>query len=241
MSSPRGLFITGTDTGVGKTLVTAALAAWCRGRGVDVGVMKPISCGGSVRAAESDTSLLARAARVDDPPELITPVQFRDPLAPYAATLRSGRRVEWRRIARSFAELRRRHDVLLVEGIGGLLVPIDRRRTAADLAKRLRLPCLIVARLRLGTLNHTLLTVEAARRRGLAVAGVLLNAVEPPSRSAGGRLAERTNPSVLARCLSVPVLGVLPHRHSRRSRTDPAALARWIDSSVDVNLLRRLM
>jgi dethiobiotin synthetase len=115
----------------------------------------------------------------------------------------------------------------------------------ADLIRALKLPCLIVARLGLGTLNHTLLTVRCAQQQGLDVLGVVLNATEPSARAAGARLAERTNPAVLQRCLrsqgGVPLLGVLPYRASLAGpSTSPAALARWIAGSTAPRLLARL-
>lgn len=241
----RGLFITGTDTGVGKTLVAAALAAWCRAHGVDVGVMKPIATGGvrlgrgsRTGMSSPDAAFLARAAGVEDGPALINPVCYRDPLAPYAASLRARQPIAWGRIARAFDALAGRHRVMIVEGIGGLSVPLSRRRTVVDLIQRLRLPVLVVARLRLGTLNHTLLTVEHARRGGLRVVGVLLNAAETPTSDPGARLAERTNPTVLQACLPVPVLGVLPYRRAlAANRFSSATLVRWIAQGLDPRFL----
>ena len=245
MRDAVGLFITGTDTGVGKTLVAAGLAAWLRARGVNVGVMKPIASGGRRRIVDGhprwcsdDAGLLAKAAGVTADWSLINPICFRDPLAPYAAAKREGRSLEWRRINAAYAALRRRHEMLIVEGIGGLLVPLTRTATVSDLIRRLKLPCLIVACARLGTLNHTLLTVEQARRDGLTVAGVILNESEPPASDPGARLAERTNPEVLRACLSAPLLGVLPRlSHSRPSAT---RLSEWIARHLDPAWLTRL-
>jgi dethiobiotin synthetase len=241
-ASIRELFITGTDTRVGKTMVTAGLAAWCRQQGLDVGVMKPIATGGLIA---SDARQLARAAGVTDSLQLIAPVRYRDPLAPYAAARRSGRPVSWAAIHRASRVLGARHSVMLVEGIGGLLVPLDAHRTVADLIRALKLPCLIVARPGLGTLNHTLLTVRCAQRHGLEVVGVVLNASEPPARAASARLAEQTNPAILQRCLKgqggVPLLGVLPYRASLAGPSvSPAALARWVAGSIAPTLLARL-
>ncbi|MBI3087969.1 MAG: dethiobiotin synthase [Candidatus Omnitrophica bacterium] len=230
----RGLFVTGTDTGVGKTLVTAALAAWCRAHGLDVGVMKPIASGGVRREGRwvsLDALVLSKVSGAVDPLPLVNPVCYREPLAPYAAALRSRRPVDWPRAIRAFKALAARHPFVLVEGIGGLLVPLTRRRTVADFIRAMRLPVVVVSRLRLGTLNHTLLTVAQAQGAGLQVRGVILNAVEPPASSAGARLAERTNPAVLRACLPVPVLGTLPHRPDlarqfrRRSNCVPSSFA----------------
>ena len=253
----RGLFITGTDTGVGKTLVTAGLAAWRRARGLDTGVMKPIATGGvrlpaSLRSAQAgrggrwispDALVLSQVSGAVDPLPLVNPVCYREPLAPYAAALRSRQPVEWPRAVQAFEALAARHPFVLVEGIGGLLVPLTRRRTVADFIRALRLPVVVVSRLRLGTLNHTLLTVERARQRGLHIAGVVLNEGARPAgrKSYGASLAARTNPAVLRECLPVPLLGVLPHRRGLSSPRCPASeLARWI-AGLGARRLRQLV
>ena len=247
-----GLFVTGTDTGVGKTVVAAALAAFCRARGVDVGVMKPIATGARraptdqhskrqpSRPISPDAAMLAWAAEVDDPWSWVNPVCYREPLAPAVAAWRSGRPIQWAQVGRAVAALRRRHRVLIVEGIGGLLVPLDRRRTVADLIRLVGLPVVVVARLRLGTLNHTLLTVRQAHAEGLRVLGVILNAVEPPARDADAKLAEHTNPHALRTCLTVPVLGVLPFSRALAAGSyRHATLAHWI-TALDPRFLMRL-
>lgn len=249
-SPPRGIFITGTDTGVGKTAVAAGLAAWCRHAGVDVGVMKPIATGcrramSATRAGaliSDDARHLARAAGVADDPRLIAPACYREPLAPYAAALRTGRPVSWPAIRRAFHQLSARHAFMIVEGIGGLLVPIDRARTVADLIRLLQLPVVIVARAQLGTLNHTLLTVREAQRQGLRVLGVVLNDAEPPPSDADGRLASRTNPALLRRVLPVPILGVCAHRAAwHREDWAEASLVNWVARSVEPRFLRWLL
>lgn len=228
----RGIFVTGTDTGVGKTLVASGLAAWCKRQGIDVGVMKPVATGG-----HADGLRLVKAAGVRDPQSLISPICYREPLAPYTAALVARRPVDWSVMMSAYRELRRRHPLLIVEGIGGLLVPLSRTKTVADLIAAMRLPVLIVAREGLGTLNHTLLTVEHAQRRGLHVLGVVVNEEQPPAKARGARLAERTNPAVLRTCLPVPVLGVLPHR---RGLSSAPALARWIAEHLDRRWLKKL-
>lgn len=235
--SSSGLFITGTDTGVGKTRVASAMAAWYRARGVDVGVMKPIATGGIMRGARlvaEDAEALALAAGSDDPPERINPVCYRDPIAPYSAAIRAGRPVDWRGIDRAFEALTRRHPFVIVEGVGGLAVPLARRMTVIDLIRRLRLPVVVVARLRLGTISHTLLTVERACREGLDVLGVILNETEAPVEGAG-RLAARSAVDVLTRWLTVPVCGPLRYRSSSAT---PWASAAWLERGVSPSRLR---
>ncbi len=199
-----GLFITGTDTGVGKTFVAAALARALREQGVDVGVMKPIETGCRLRQGKfypADGALLRQTAGVRDALDLVTPVRFRLPLAPYAADVQEGKSVNLRLVDQAFRTLRKRHSFLLVEGIGGLLVPIRRDYSVLDLIQRIGLPVLVVARLGLGTINHTLLTVHRLREAKVPVAGVFLN------RTTAGRKtpAERTNPATLRRLLHLPV------------------------------------
>jgi len=185
---------------VGKTTVAAGLAAALARRNVDVGVMKPISSG-----PLTDTRRLRRAAGVKDSLDLITPVQIDKPLAP---TMAAKKPIELAPIWRAYKKLASQHDILIVEGIGGLLVPIRKHFNVADLVARLGLPLVIVARPSLGTLNHTALTVEVARRRGLRVAGIIVNHHRkfPPGE------AVRRNPAALEELCGTPVLGVVPWR-----------------------------
>ncbi|MBI3318491.1 MAG: adenosylmethionine--8-amino-7-oxononanoate transaminase [Candidatus Omnitrophica bacterium] len=207
----KGLFITGTGTEVGKTFIASALADAFRRQGVDVGVMKPVATGCRSRNGglhSEDAELLLKASGAADPMDLVSPYRFSSPAAPWVARGLSPKGtvpLSFDRIEQAFQELSTRHEFVMVEGIGGLLVPIDAKRTVADLAGRLGLPLLIVARASLGTINHTLLTLEAARERGLEVLGVVLN-----GRSAAPTLAERTNPRVIERLGKVKVLGVVP-------------------------------
>ena len=202
------IFVTGTDTNVGKTYVAAGIAAALRRRGVDVGVMKPVASGSA-----DDAKALIKASGSDDPFDLVSPIRLRDPISPHLAAKRQGIRIDLKRIDRAFATLRSRHDFVIVEGAGGLLVPIRDGFTMAELARRMGLPLLIVARDALGTINHTMLTVEAARSRGLKVLGVVVN------RSRPGRpdLAERLNPKAIADATGVKVLASLPWRPGSRA------------------------
>lgn len=169
-----GVFITGTDTSVGKTVVSCALARGLRAAGIDVGVMKPAETGVPAAGPE-DARALVRAAGVEDPLELVCPQQFAMPAAPSAAASAEARSVSLPAIERAFDTLATRHSFVLVEGAGGLLVPFDPETNMADLAMRLALPLVIVARASLGTINHTLLTLEACDARSLPVVGVVLS------------------------------------------------------------------
>jgi dethiobiotin synthetase len=169
-----GTFVTGTDTGVGKTWVACRLAEALHKRGLRVGVLKPAESGNG-----GDALKLKRAAGCPLPLDLVRPYQFRQPLAPAVAARLEGRRIKLVKIQAAFKQIRRHSDVVLVEGAGGLLVPYAPGLDGAALAKALGLPLLIVARARLGTLNHSLLTLEAASRRRLKILGVLLNGKAP--------------------------------------------------------------
>jgi len=203
-----GLFITGTDTGVGKTVVSCALARGLRAAGVDVGVMKPVETGVPSSGPE-DARALIRAADVSDDVDLVCPIQYAMPAAPEAAAAAEGSEAEVsssERISRAFTTLSDRHAFMLVEGAGGILVPFDEQTTMATVARQLGLPVLIVARASLGTINHTLLTLEACNKRGLDVLGVVLS-------HATGTLSEADtqNLEILKRRLGDRLLGeVLP-------------------------------
>ena len=244
----RGIFVTGTDTGVGKTVVACALAAWCRAQGLRVGVMKPIASGGRrmrdggrARWVSDDAVHLVRAAGVDDPWSLVNPVCFKEPLAPWTAARRERRPIRLDAVVEAFFALRERHDILIVEGVGGLLVPLNARETVAELAKRLGLPLLLVARPGLGTLNHILLSLECARERSLPVCGLIINHSRHPSRGVMACLAERTNPEILARLARVPIVGHLPFRsHVMDTRCPSAALSGWVSHYLSRTFLSQL-
>ena len=213
----RGVFVTGTDTGVGKTVVACALARGLRARGLDVGVMKPIETGVGPDGP-ADARALAEAAGVSDPLDDVCPLRYALPAAPAAAAEHAGRCVELRVIDASFRRLQARHDWLVVEGAGGLLVPVAPGVTMADLAGRLGLPLLVVARASLGTLNHTMLTLEAARSRGLALLGVVVSHVSGPLSD-----ADAVNLELLRHDPAVPWLGEIPPLRPG-DEPDPAAL-----------------
>jgi len=174
----RGLFITATDTGVGKTEVACAIVSAAREDGLDVAAMKPAQSGVEP-GVPTDADRLRAAAGDRDPPELVCPFSFAPPLAPGVAARLAGVEITIAGLVTAARALASRHAALVVEGAGGLLVPLTPRESYADLAVALGLPVLVVARAGLGTVNHTALTVEALRARGLAVAGVVLNRTSP--------------------------------------------------------------
>jgi dethiobiotin synthetase len=206
-----GWFITATDTGVGKTIVSGALAWLVRQQGKQPGVFKPVATGcrhdPRLGLVSEDAEFLAHCAESRETLETITPVRYAGELAPMAAARREHRPIDWAAIDESFKRISAGNDWLIVEGIGGLLVPIDEQNSAADLARRFGLPLVIVARPGLGTINHTLLTVEAARSRGLPIATIVINGYEPLS----GTLAEEVNPETIAELTRLRIPLIVPH------------------------------
>lgn len=177
MKRPFDLFIAGTDTGVGKTVVTAALLAALRERGLDTVAMKPVQTG-ALRGRSPDLDFCAKAARWRaDAAESadLCPYHFPLPASPHLAAREAGVKIEPRKITDAFRRLRSRHEAILVEGAGGVLVPLCEDFCQRDLIAALKLPVVVVARAGLGTLNHTLLTVEALRRRRIEIAMIVLS------------------------------------------------------------------
>ncbi|MFT7464879.1 MAG: dethiobiotin synthetase [Pseudohongiellaceae bacterium] len=216
-----GLFITGTDTGVGKTHVACLLARGLADAGLSVGVMKPCETGVQWQGADeessddchrelppgSDADRLARAARCRAPAQTILPYAFPLPAAPSVAASQAGAEIKREQLDLAQAELRAHHDVLIVEGAGGITVPLAPNFTFLDLAARWGFPVLIVARTGLGTLNHTVLTERAARAAGLRVMGLVLNAVDGPVSE-----SDRANLQPLGGLLAAPILCEFAYR-----------------------------
>jgi dethiobiotin synthetase len=199
-----GVFVTGTDTGVGKTLVACALIRELLRRGTRVGAMKPVETGVGPQGP-LDAQALQSATGGRDPLELICPERFALPAAPSVAARAEGREVRIDAIVAAFQRLAARYELLIVEGAGGLLVPLHQTHTMADLAATFELPLLVVARGALGTINHTRLTLEAAQARGIEVLGVVVS-------HAGGALsdADAENLAELRDWLGNRLLGEIP-------------------------------
>jgi dethiobiotin synthetase len=200
----RGCFVTGTDTGVGKTRVACALLRGLRARGVDAGAMKPIETGVG-RAGPLDALALRAAAGDGDPLDDVCPERFALAAAPSAAARHEGREVDLAHLDAAFARLAARHQLMVVEGAGGLRVPVAPGCVMADLARRWRLPLLVVARAALGTINHTRLTLESAARSGTSVLGLVISHADGPLSP-----ADRANLAELLDDPGGPLLGVLP-------------------------------
>lgn len=207
----RGFFITGTDTGVGKTHIACAIVRELRVAGVRVGAFKPACSGAEFHSDGTprwdDLERLRAALGRTVPEDQLCPQRFFAALAPPVAARREGRSVDLLAVQQALAAWQAESEFLVIEGAGGLLCPLTDSLTMADWAGQIGYPLLIVARLGLGTINHTLLTVEVARRRGLPVAGIVFN---EPQRIAEDESAA-TNPNEVAARCDVPVLAIRRH------------------------------
>lgn len=236
MVTPSSYFITGTDTGVGKTLIAGGLARALAESGLSVGVFKPCESGCGVSDSSlvpHDAVFLKRMSRCSDPLELVCPCRFEQPLAPAVAASLESSPVDMDRLLNAFYEIQKGHDIVLAEGAGGLMVPVTGQHLMADIIRLLSIPVLIVARLSLGTINHSLLTIRQAQACGLAVAGIVFNQTEPVSGT-----AEQTNPDIIHRYSGVPVrgrVGFIPEN----KRLDEDAIADCVSSGIDIDFFNR--
>jgi len=179
-ASAAGIFVTGTDTGVGKTVAACALLRRWAAKGALAVGMKPVAAGIAAGAAcNEDVAALAAAGNVDAPLDLRNPFAFAPAIAPHLAAAEAGVRIELARIRDAYAVLAARADRVVVEGAGGAYVPLDARQDMLDIASALSLPVVLVVAVRLGCLNHALLSAHAIRARGLAFAGWVANLVDP--------------------------------------------------------------
>ena len=205
----KGYFITGTDTGVGKTLVAGGIAALLKNKGINVGVMKPIATGCKWvdnNLVSEDAVFLKSITNVEDEYALINPVNFEQSLAPSIAARLSNTKIDIEKIHTSYDILCERHDYMIVEGIGGLLVPIDEYYFVVDMAEEMELPVIVVCSPTLGTINHTLLTVSYARQHGLDVKGIIIN----ESAENCDIIVNDTNTDEIKRLTGLPIIGTIP-------------------------------
>lgn len=211
-----GCFVTGTDTGVGKTLAASALLHALARRHARVVGMKPVAAGG-IRAGgawtNEDVLALSAASTIEVPAELQNPVLLLEPVSPHIAAERAGVRISIPHLVACYRELALRADAVVVEGAGGFHVPLSKETTGADLAQALALPVVLVVGLRLGCLNHALLTADAIRVRGLKLAGWVANRIDPEMQ------AQEDNIALLRHKLPAPLLGDFPHLSHPDART----------------------
>lgn len=224
----NSFFIIGTDTGVGKTVIAGALAAVLKKKGIDVGVMKPVATGGW-----DDARFLIRAAGVKDNLFLVNPYCLGTPVVPAVAAEIEGVKIDIRKIKNAYEELSKRHDILIVEGVGGLLVPIYKSYLVTDLINELKLPVIIVAKPGLGTINHTLLTIRQAKVSRINVLGVIISNYD----DANAGIAEMTAPEVIERIGKVPVLGIVSHIEGADTEKGFKTLVKEVEERVSFDLI----
>jgi dethiobiotin synthetase len=234
----KALLITGTDTGVGKTVIGCGIAAALTARGKTVGVLKPAETGCALRDGElypEDAARLAAFARSSLPLEHICPYRFAPPVAPSVAAEQAGVTIDPCHIAALFQAIATRHEITLVEGAGGLLVPLVGRYTFADLARDLQIPIVVVVGSKLGALNHALLTFHCLQTRSLPLYGYILN--HPTSASDP---AIQTNARTLAGLTDIPCRGIVPFLPLRGDlEQDRVVLEAWFSQAVDFGSLLR--
>jgi len=231
-----GVFVTGTDTGVGKTIVGAALAGAMCLRGIDAGVMKPIQTGVSVLAPGrlTDADYLKAVSGCNDPIELICPVMLAEPLAPSVAARIQNTSVSLDAIRHAFLTLTMRHEFLIVEGAGGLAVPITDDYLMSDLAAEIGYSIVIVTRPGLGAINHTVLTASFARAANLHVAGIIVaNWPDKPG------LAESTNSREIELHTGLPILGFMSH--DKDVDVEAGSAGTTVQALQESGLVERLM
>jgi dethiobiotin synthetase len=206
MQKKISLFITGTDTGIGKTYVACGIIREFVKMGYSVGVMKPVATG--LKKYSADALELIKAGKVKDDYEIVNPVRYAPALSPNIASRLSGKEISIGKIMRSYNTLLKKYSVLIVEGIGGLMVPLKNNFFVADLVKKMRAYLIIVSRPIIGTLNHTIMTIMLARAYGLRTIGFVINY----HRNFKIGISERKNPKVIEDIMKLPLLGVVRFR-----------------------------
>ena len=202
----KSLFVTGTDTDVGKTYVTAGLAVTLRKLGIDVGVMKPFAAGTAQKRGfkSEDVEILTRASQANDPENLINPQFFPISASPYTAWKNLKTKPKVSTILSSFRKLSKLHTMTLVEGMGGIMTPILKSYFVADLIKDMKIPAVLVTRTKVGTVNHTVMTVQMCQKYKIPVKGIVINDFD----SDGYKVKELTRD--LKNLTNIPVLGSIP-------------------------------
>jgi len=232
----KGFFITGTDTGVGKTIIAGALIKVLCHLGVKTGAMKPVETGcvheGKI-LIPSDGMFLKQMAQMQEHVTQVSPCCFESPLAPLAASEIEKKSVSIIAIKKAFYSLYTNYDAVIVEGIGGLMVPLETNYFLVDLAKEIGLPLIVVAKPGLGSINHIMLTVNYALKEGLRVAGVIINYSLPPENS----LAEETNPPLLKQICPVPLIGIFPYLKNR----DENEIEKTAQKNLDLEVIKKYL
>jgi dethiobiotin synthetase len=202
----KSLFVTGTDTDVGKTYVTAGLAVTLRKMGIDVGIMKPFAAGTPQKKGfkSEDLEILSRAAQVSDPEDLMNPQFFKMAASPYTASKSLKVKVKVKLVLSSFKKLSKLHTMLLVEGMGGIMTPILKNYFVTDLIKEMKIPTVIVTRTKIGTVNHTIMTCKMCEKYKIPIKGIIINNFDSDGYSV------KTLKRDLQSLTDVPILGTIP-------------------------------
>jgi dethiobiotin synthetase len=228
----RGIFITGTGTGVGKTAVAAGLAWALRRRKINVGVMKPFATANRVfskKYKSHDTAILAKAAGVDDPDNELNPFFYSVAASPLLAwQLKREPSASIEQALQVLQNLAKKHDFMIVEGIGGIMVPLTENESVADFARRAGLPSVIVTTPVIGTLNHTLLTVMACKEFGVNIRGIIVNKM--PKKP---NVAEQKAPEMIERLTGIRILGILSFSRG----ANHADIGKILEKTVDLDSL----
>lgn len=231
------IFITGTDTDVGKTVITAGIAAVMQSLGYTVGVFKPVQSGAIKKNNEYLSPDLKFVNLIDPNVKTKCSYNFHYPVAPYLASIMEKVPIEKRKILKDYNEFKQECDFMIVEGAGGILVPIYHNYIVADLIKELNIPTVIVARPNLGTINHTLLTIEAALNRNIEIAGIIISNYPTNTKD----IAMRTAAHFIKEFSDVKILGTLPRIESlRKGMINPEQLIDAVINNIDVQSLFKL-
>jgi dethiobiotin synthetase len=230
--SMRGIFVTGTSTGVGKTAIAAGLAWSLRKQKIDVGVMKPFATANRIfsrKYKSQDTAILARASGVTDPDYMLNPFFYSIAASPLvAAELKHCPQVDMEKALQKLKKLARKHDFLIAEGIGGIMVPLTENEFVVNFAKRANLPLIIVSTPELGTINHTLLTVMACKKLHLKIAGIILNKTSKKPDIVEQKIAE-----ILERLTHIKLLAVIPYSKA----ANYASIGKMIEDNLNFETL----
>ena len=232
----RPIFVTGTDTGVGKTFVSGGVLLLARKEKLRVGAMKPVETGCTPHRGKllpADAALLSTCAGDPDSLDDVCPYRFEPPISPETAALKAGVKIDFKKIADHYKEIARDKDLVLVEGAGGISVPLTGKKYMADLAKHLKCKVLLVVGDRLGMINHALLSIAEIRRHKLPLAGIVLNRVVPPE----GDASLDTNAADLARHAGAPIFGTMPWLPDGPSLLKPYHYRKLFEDNLDTAAL----
>ncbi|MDP3296829.1 MAG: dethiobiotin synthase [Thermodesulfovibrionia bacterium] len=206
----KGIFITGTDTGVGKTFVAVGLINALKEKGFDVCPMKPVETGCRTKKGKlipEDTMNLIKASGIKEAVDVINPYRFKHPLAPSVAAELERKLIKKEKIFSAYNYLSKKYDITIVEGAGGIMAPLYKKYLFLDFIKDLKLPVIIVSRPGIGTINHTLLTISVAKGRGINILGVVINYAGQIKND----ISVKTNPKIIESVGGIPVLGIVPY------------------------------